>query len=68
MEFGHADGRRLPHVRVLVLQALPQWFTQVLGDLVHPDAAHGADGQSTDEGVGVLTVLESETSKPDFGF
>ena len=63
MKFRHTHSCRLPHVRVLVLQALPQRLTQVLCDFVHPDAAHGADGQSSDERVGVLAVLENRESK-----
>lgn len=59
MKFSHTNGCRLPHIRVLVLQALPQWLTQVLCDLVHADAAHGPNGQSPDQRVGVLTVLEA---------
>lgn len=59
MKFSHTNGCRLPHIRVLVLQALPQWLTQVLCDLVHTDAAHGPNGQSPDQRVGVLTVLEA---------
>lgn len=42
VELGHAHGGSLPHVRVLVLQTLPEGLAQVLGDLVHADAAHGA--------------------------
>lgn len=63
MKFSHANGRRLPHIWVLIFQALPQWLTEVLGDLIHPDAAHCADGQSTDKGVGVLTVLEANKTE-----
>lgn len=27
MKFSHTYGRRLPHVRILVFQAFPQWLT-----------------------------------------
>ena len=57
VELGHAHRRRLPNVGVLVLQTLPQRLAQILCDLVHSDAAHGAHGQGPDEGVGVLAVL-----------
>ena len=57
MEFGHAHSCCLPHVWVLVLQTFPQRFTEVLCDLIHPDATHGAHGQSADQGVGILAVL-----------
>lgn len=63
MKFRHTNSSRLPHVWVLILEALPQRLTQVLRDLVHSDAAHGADGQSPDQRVGVLTVLEDRTRK-----
>ena len=33
VQLGNGDGRRLAHVRVLVLQALAQWLAQVFGDL-----------------------------------
>ena len=39
------------------LQTFPEWLTEVLGDLVHTDAAHGSDCQSSDQGIGVLTIL-----------
>lgn len=63
MKFSHTNSCCLPHVWILILQALPQWLTQVLCDLVHPDAAHRADGQSPDQRVGVLTVLECRRRK-----
>ena len=45
VELGDGDGGGLPDVGILVLQAVSQGLAQVLSDLVHPDAAHGADGQ-----------------------
>lgn len=60
MELGHADGRCLAHIRVLILQALAQGLTQVLCYLVHTDAAHGPHGQGTDQRVWVLTVLQGQ--------
>ena len=57
MQFSHTYGRRLPHVWVLVLEALAEWLTQVLSDLVNPDTPHGSDSQGPDQGVWVLTVL-----------
>ena len=59
VQFGHADGRRLPHVRVLVLQTFPQRLAQILGDLIHANAAHGAYGQGADQRVWVLAILSN---------
>ena len=67
MELGHAHGRRLAHIGVLVLQALPEWLAQVLCDLVNADAAHGPYRQGPDEGVGVLTVLRGTSHWPGAG-
>lgn len=53
-------AQRLPTRPTMHLEAAVQWVTQVLGDLVHPDAAHRAHGQRTDQGVGVLRVLRGE--------
>lgn len=39
------------------LKAALQGITQVLGDLVHSNAAHRSHSQSSDEGVGVLGIL-----------
>lgn len=58
VQLGHANSRSLAHVGVLILQALAERLTQVLGDLIHPDAPHGAHGQGADQWVGVLTVLQ----------
>ena len=60
-QLGDADGGGLAHVRVLVFEALSQRLAQVLDDLVHADAAHGAHSQRTDQRVWVLTVLQKTT-------
>uniref|UniRef100_A0A6B0UVI6 Uncharacterized protein n=1 Tax=Ixodes ricinus TaxID=34613 RepID=A0A6B0UVI6_IXORI len=57
MQLGDAHGSRLSHVGVLVLQALPQGFAQVLRDLVHADAAHRAHRQRPDQRVAVLAIF-----------
>jgi len=57
VELGHTHRGRLPHVRIFILQTLPQGLAQVLRDLVHPDATHGAHGQGADQRVRVLAVL-----------
>ena len=46
-------NRRLPPH----LEAAVQGVAQVLCDLVHPDAPHGAHSQRADQRVGVLGVL-----------
>jgi len=65
IQLGDAHGRRLPHVRVLVLQTLAQRVAQVLGDLVDADAAHSSDRQSSDQGIGVLAVLDESVDRHD---
>lgn len=57
VKLGHAHSSRLLHVRILVLETLAERLAEVLCDLVHADASHGAHGQGTDQRVGVLTVL-----------
>lgn len=63
MKLGHTNSSRFPHIWVLILQALPQRLTQIFCDLVDSDAAHSADSQSSDQWVGVLTVLEGRTQR-----
>mmetsp|Transcript_15997 Transcript_15997/g.41525 ORF Transcript_15997/g.41525 Transcript_15997/m.41525 type:complete len:1014 (+) Transcript_15997:689-3730(+) len=58
VQLGDAHGRCLAHVGVVVLEAALQGVAQVLRDLVHADAAHGADGEGADERVGVLRILD----------
>ena len=57
MQLCDRDRGRFPDVGVFVLQTLSERFTKILGDLVHADAAHRANGQSTDQGVGIFTIL-----------
>ena len=45
------------HIHTIYLKAFPERFTEVLGDLVDTDTAHGPDSEGSDERVGVLTVL-----------
>lgn len=47
------------------LETLPQWLTEVLGDLVHTNTAHRPDSQSSDERVRVLTVLGEGINSKD---
>ena len=49
---GHTDSVYDAH-----LEALSEWLTQVLCDLVHTYTAHCPHSQSSNERVGVLTVL-----------
>ena len=56
VELGHADGRRLAHVRVHIVDALAQRHDQVLHDLLHTDARHCAEGERADQRVGVVTI------------
>ena len=46
------------------LQAQLQRVTQVLRDLVHADAAHGAHSQRTNEGVWVPRILQVPSAQP----
>lgn len=64
MELGDTHGRCLAHIWILILQALPEWLTQVLSDLVNPNAAHGPHSQGPDERIGVLTVLRGSSHWP----
>mmetsp|Transcript_22293 Transcript_22293/g.64803 ORF Transcript_22293/g.64803 Transcript_22293/m.64803 type:complete len:256 (-) Transcript_22293:46-813(-) len=57
VEFGHANGGRLAHVRVIVREASLEGLAEVLSDPFHSDAAHGADGKGSDERVRVIGVL-----------
>lgn len=58
MELSYTHSSCLAHIWIFILQTLPEWFTQVLCDLVNSDAAHSPHSQGPDEGVGVLTVLK----------
>lgn len=58
MQLRHTDSCSLSNVRVFILQTLAKRLTQILCDLVHPDASHRTDSQSTDERVWVFTVLQ----------
>lgn len=44
--------------RVFILETLPQWLTQILSDLIHPNASHRPHSQGSDEWVAVFTVLD----------
>ena len=45
------------------LEAALQRVAQVLCDLVYANAAHGADSQRPDQGIGVLRVLQGQNAK-----
>ncbi len=60
-----ADGRRLAHVGVLVLEALPQRLAEVLGYLLYADAAHRAHCERADERVRVLAVAHERVHRHD---
>ena len=45
------------------LEAALQRVAQVLCDLVYADAAHGADSQRPDQGIGILRVLQGNIIK-----
>ena len=42
------------------LEAALQRVAQVLCDLVYADAAHSADSQRPDQGIGILRVLQGQ--------
>ena len=58
MQFGNTNCRCLSNIWIFILQTFAQWFTEVLGDLIHPNATHGSYCQGSDKWVGVLTVLK----------
>ena len=57
MQFSHRDCSYLPDIWVLILETLPEWLTEVLSDLFHPDAAHGPYSKSSDQRIRILTIL-----------
>jgi hypothetical protein len=59
VEFDDANRGRLANVRVVVSEALAQRVAEVVEDLLGAEAAHGSDGEGTDEGVGVVGVLST---------
>lgn len=40
MELCYTNSGSLSHIWIFILQTFSEWFTEVLGDLVHSDAAH----------------------------
>ncbi len=60
-DLSDADGGRLAHIGILVLQALAEWLAEVFGDLVDTDAAHGAYRECADQRVGVFAVLRHQS-------
>lgn len=67
MQLGDTHSCCFAHVRVLILEALPEWLTQVLCDLVNADAAHGPHSQGPDQGIGILTILRGTSHWPGAG-
>ena len=46
--YKHTHTQTHTHTRTHIhLEAFPERFTKVLSNLVHPDAAHGSDGQGS---------------------
>ena len=58
VQLADAHRSRLAHVRIRVRDAGTQRLRQVLGDLLHVDAAHGTHGQGTDQRVLIRRVAD----------
>ena len=57
VQFGNADSGGFAHVRIFVAEGSGEWFAEVFGDTIDADAAHGPDGEGSDEGIGVIGIL-----------
>jgi hypothetical protein len=60
-----ASGCARPPLQHAHLEALAQRLAEVLGDLVHADAAHRADGERADERVRILRVFHKRVDGED---
>ena len=52
-------------MHVIYLKALPERFTEVLGNLINTDTSHGPDSKSSDERVGVFAILRECVDSQD---
>lgn len=66
MKFGHTNGSRFSNIRILIFHAFTQRFTQVFGDFIHTNTSHCTDGKSTNQRIGIFTVLNSKMFNKDF--
>lgn len=58
VKLGDANGGSLADVGVFVAEGTGERLAEVLGDAIDADAAHGPDGEGTDERVGIIGVLD----------
>lgn len=63
MELGHTHSCRLSYIRILILQTVPQWLTQIINDLVHPDTTHRPDSQGSNKWIRIFTILIKTVQK-----
>jgi len=57
IELSNAHSSSLSDIRVVITQGPSEGLAEVFDDAVDADAAHGADGESPNEGVGVVGVF-----------
>lgn len=67
-QFSNSNGGGLANVGIVVLQALSKRFADMIQNLVHTNAAHGADGQGTNQRVDMVRILNSGQQKTSMGF
>ena len=58
VQFGHTDGGRFAHVRVIVTEGAGEGIAQIFGNAIDTNATHGPDGQSANEWIGITGVLD----------
>lgn len=66
VELGHTHGCRLSYIRILILQTVPQWLTQIINDLVHPYTTHRPDSQGSNKWIRIFTILIKTIQKNYF--
>lgn len=66
MELGHTHSCGLSYIRILILQTVPQWLTQIINDLVHPNTTHRPDSQGSNKWIRIFTILIKTVQKNYF--
>jgi hypothetical protein len=65
VKLGNANCRSLANIGVFVAKGAGERLAKVLSDAVDADAAHGPDGEGTDQGVGVIGILDERVDSQE---
>lgn len=67
-QLSNTNGGGLANIGIVVLQALSQRFADMIQNLVHTNAAHGADSQGANQRVDVVRILNRCQQKAEVSF